>query len=108
MPEQEKSPEDVTRDKFRHLTIHGQRQIVFDSSEDDTEPLEVKPWEAQLAACAKSQACRDGLIPELQDRIRVMDEMMELVSDSLADVNKVIGARNGLQSLIERLRQFGE
>ncbi len=109
MPElKEKSPEDVIRDKFRQLSIHGQRKVVFDSSEDDAEPPEAKPWEARLAALARSQGCRDGLIPEIEDRIKTMDEMMDLASENHSDLAKIVGGRNALRSLVEKLRQLGE
>lgn len=92
------------RDKFAGLTSRAQHRNIFDSTADDESPEEL-PWESQLAACARGQDCRNGLIPEIEHRISILDGSMDLVSESLADLNKVLGARNALQSLLERLQQ---
>lgn len=92
------------RDKFLRLTNRSKHQEVIDSTDED-EPPEEHPWESRLAALARGHDCRDGLIPEIEHRISILDGSMDLVSESLADLNKVLGARNALQSLLERLQQ---
>ena len=97
MPEEQKDNTGF-RAKFSRLLNHAQRRNVYDSTEEEETP-EGNDWDGHLAACARSQPCQEGLIPELDHRIKILDETMDLVSGNLADYNKVLGARNALQSL---------
>jgi hypothetical protein len=102
LPEEEQDDEGM-RAKFSRIIKRSRRKNVYDS-EDEEETPQGNDWDGQLAACARSQPCQEGLVPELNNRIKILDQSMDSVSENLADVNKVIGARNALQSLKERLQ----
>lgn len=102
MPEDEQDDKGI-RAKFGRFVNRARRKKLYDSTEEEETPAG-QDWDGQLEACARSQPCQEGLIPELDYRIKILDQMMDQVSESLADVNKVIGARNAMQSLKDRLQ----
>ncbi len=104
MPE-EQTVFDRLRGRFDALIRRGKPNVVIDEDQDEPEPVD--PRLIRFESLSRTMECQKGLLPLLQERQELLDDTMDRVSTDHGELNKVLGARDELRSLIKQLVHGG-